>query len=105
YAVLSVIDKSLSAGWGRRIRPSGLGVSVQPGPEPTRTFTADDVPLPPENSILAQAIPNFRELGKLLVFFGLTLPAKTEIEVQYVDSSIAHSSLVLRAKGVYSLTI
>ena len=105
YAVLSVIDRSLSAGWGRRIQPAGLGVSVQAGPEPTKTFTADDVPLPPENSILGRAIPNFRDLGKLLVFFGLTLPANTEIEVQYVDTSIAHSSLVLRAKGVYRIAI
>lgn len=105
YAVLSVIDRSLSAGWGRRIQPVGFGVTVQAGPEPTKVFTSEDVPPPPSNSILSGAIPNFRDLGKLLVFFNLTLPANTEIGIEYGDASIEQSSLVLQAKGVYRIAI
>lgn len=105
YAVLSIIDRSFSAGWGRRIEPTGFGVSIQTGSEPTKVFTSEDVPLPPFDSILGRSIANFRELGKLLIFFDLMLPAGTEIAIQYVDTTIAHSSLVLWAKGVYKVTI
>lgn len=55
--------------------------------------------LPPVNSILARVISDFRDLGKLLIFFDLTLPANTEIAVHYPDQSAAHSSLILRAEG------
>ncbi len=103
YAVLSVIDRGLSAGWGRHIRPAGLGVTIESGEEPSRLFTSEDIPHPPENSLFAKVVSDFADVALLIVFFELVLPPDTELAIEY--PSPAASSLILRAEGVYQIRI
>ncbi len=103
YAVISTIDWGLSAGWGRHIRPAGLGVTLEPSQEPSKTFTSGDIPRPPENSLFATVVSDFADVATLLVFFELVLPPDTVLTIEY--PSPAASSLVLRAEGVYQIRI
>lgn len=103
YAVLSIIDRNLSGGWDPRIKSTPAGTIIEVRVEPTaKVFTSDEIPPPPPGSMLAN-IPDFRDVGKLLVFFGLRLPTNTDIIVRY-DEPGAFSSFVLRADGVYRMT-
>ena len=104
YSVLSVIDKSVSRGWGRHVTPVGLALQVEEVSEPHTTLTSNDVPAPPADSMLAGAVKNFHDLAKLFVFFDLTLPPKTDILVWYAQSPVPNSSLELRADGVYRIS-
>ena len=103
YAVLSAIDKGLSAGWGRHIRPAGMGVTVELGEEPSKVFTSKDIPQPPENSLFAKVVADLADVALLIVFFELVLPSETELIIEY--PSPATSSLILRAEGVYQIRI
>ncbi len=103
YAVLSVIDKGLSAGWGRHIRPAGLGVAIEPGEEPSKVFTSEDIPQPPENSLFAKVVSDLADVALFIVFFELVLPPETELIIEYPSHDA--SSLILRAEGVYQIRI
>lgn len=105
YAVIDAVDKSLSGGWGRKITEAGLGASIEAGAEPSTVLRSEHLPSPPAGSKLADAAVAWSDLAKLIVFFDLSLPSDTKVEIRYSDPPLAASTLTFHAPGVYKLTV
>lgn len=108
YLVLNYLSRTYMHTWTMKKSVSlGGGVRTTRGANNKlgqSKITINDVPMPPDGSLLTSLMPEFRNKFLEECFFGLSLPPDTSLEISSIDSTY-ESMLSMTNSGFFRIDI